>query len=71
MSKKNPAANRHHGGPGSSHQRSDRPDPTEARKGARGTPDNGPKSRVSGGGGERDSHHSHDPRMKGYRAGGG
>jgi hypothetical protein len=24
----------------------------------------GPKSRVSGGGGERDDHHSHDPKLK-------
>jgi hypothetical protein len=71
MSKKNPAANRHHGGPGSSHQRPDLPDPTEAQKPAPGTPTNGPTSRVSGGGGERDSHHTHDPRLKGHRAGGG
>jgi hypothetical protein len=25
---------------------------------------NGPKSRTSGGGGERDKHHTHDPKMK-------
>ena len=30
-----------------------------------GTPTNGPHSRVSGGGGEHDSHHTHDPRLKG------
>jgi hypothetical protein len=24
----------------------------------------GPKSRISGGGGERDDHHSHDPKLK-------
>jgi hypothetical protein len=63
-SHKTPAANRHHGGPGSSHQRPDLPDPTE-HKLPPGTPTNGPHSRVSGGGGETDSHHTHDPRLKG------
>lgn len=56
-SSKNPAANRHHGGPGSAHQRPDRPDPTQARKPEPGTPTNDAHSRVSGGGGERDRHH--------------
>ena len=52
-----------HGGPGSEHNsrsprqyRSDKPAPDE--------PTNPPRSRVSGGGGERDKHHSHDPRVK-------
>lgn len=56
--------NRHHGGPGSSHQRSDRPDPTEGRGPKPGEPTNGPQAQVSGGGGEQDSHHTHDPRGK-------
>ena len=64
-SKKNPAANRHHGGPGSSHQRPDLPDPTEQRGPEPGEPTSGPRSRVSGGGGEQDSHHTHQPREKG------
>jgi hypothetical protein len=58
------SANRHHGGPGSSHQRSDRPDPTEVRGPKPGESTNGPQARVSGGGGEQDSHHTHDARLK-------
>jgi hypothetical protein len=45
--------------------RPDLPDPTQDRKPVPGTPTNGPKSKVSGGGGERDSHHTHNPRLKG------
>lgn len=67
-SKKNPAANRHHGGPGSSHQREDLPDPTLSR-GASDEDKPVRQSKVSGGGGERDSHHTHDPELKGHRAG--
>ena len=66
-SKKTDAANRHHGGPGSSHQRPDLPDPTENRGPTPGEPTNGPDSDVSGGGGLRDSHHTHDPKTKGGR----
>lgn len=66
-SKKSDAADRHHGGPGSSHQRPDLPDPTENRGPAPGEPTNGPDSDVSGGGGVRDSHHTHDPKTKGGR----
>jgi hypothetical protein len=62
---KTPAANRHHGGPGSSHQRPDRPDPTADRGPEPGQPTNSDRSRVSGGGGERDRHHTHDPERKG------
>jgi hypothetical protein len=63
-SKKTEETNRHHGGPGSSHQRPDLLDPTEGRGPKSGEPTNGPRSRVSGGGGEQDSHHTHDPRTK-------
>jgi hypothetical protein len=56
------------GGPGSSHQggshghaRRDRADQHPLP----GEPTNAPKSRVSGGGGERDSRHTHDPERKG------
>jgi hypothetical protein len=56
-SSKSPAANRHHGGPGSSHQRPDRPDPTEARGPDPGETTSGSHAGVSGGGGEQDRHH--------------
>jgi hypothetical protein len=58
-SQKNPATDRHHGGPGSSHQDASKPQ-VETRPGpAPGSPTNDSKSHVSGGGGERDSHHTH------------
>jgi hypothetical protein len=55
------------GGPGSSRQ-----DRTHPEKGQgphedhpnEGSPTSGRESKVSGGGGERDKHHSHDPRFK-------
>jgi hypothetical protein len=56
--------NRSHGGPGSSHKDSTTPE-GDVRHGPeppqRRTP---ARSRVSGGGGERDKHHTHDPRTK-------
>ncbi|HEY0419029.1 MAG TPA: hypothetical protein VGC80_05875 [Acetobacteraceae bacterium] len=62
------------GGPGSSHQDSDHPgknkQPTGHKGGADmsppapGEPTNSRNSRISGGGGERDLHHTHDPRTK-------
>lgn len=58
-SSKTPAADRHHGGPGSSHQRPDRPDPTEGRGPQPSAATSGAPSKVSGGGGERDRHHRH------------
>lgn len=61
---KTPQSDRHHGGPGSSHQGPDRPDPAAGRKPVPGQPTNPGKSKVSGGGGERDTHHTHDPRGK-------
>jgi hypothetical protein len=64
-SKKHEEANRHHGGPGSSHQRPDLPDPTEGRGPKPGQPTNDRQSHVSGGGGVRDSHHTHDAPEKG------
>lgn len=65
----NPATERF-GGPGASHEDRKHPgknkQPAGKRKGggedvgpAPGEPTNGPRSRVSGGGGERDSHHTH------------
>jgi len=63
-SKKSDETNRHHGGPGSSHQREDLADPTEKRGPKPGEPTNSRRSHVSTGGGERDEHHTHDPRTK-------
>ncbi len=65
MPNKDPDTDRSGGGPGSSHQdksqpggdRRHGPEPRQRR-----TED---RSRVSGGGGERDSHHTHDTRTKG------
>jgi hypothetical protein len=58
-SKKNPAANRHHGGPGSSHQDQSEPLTEEHHGPTPGSPTNTSKSGVAGGGGERDAHHRH------------
>ncbi|CAM3661141.1 hypothetical protein G6L26_025920 (plasmid) [Agrobacterium radiobacter] len=59
-SMKTPASIRQ-GGPGASHENAKAP--LEVKKPAA---DNGKrsKSKVSGGGGERDSHHTHDPERK-------
>ncbi|TXR47967.1 hypothetical protein [Phyllobacterium endophyticum] len=59
-STKTPASIRQ-GGPGASHENAKAPlkidkPPTES--------DQRSRSKVSGGGGERDSHHTHDPRKK-------
>jgi hypothetical protein len=64
-SKKTPAADRSHGGPGSSGQDANKP-ARETESGREpGEPTSGRRSRVSGGGGERDSHHTHYPPGKG------
>lgn len=65
-SSKDPETDRHHGGPGSSHQRPDLPDPTEARP-QPGTPTDANRSDVSGGGGVQDRHHAHEDGRKGGR----
>jgi hypothetical protein len=57
-----------HGGPGSSGQNAHKP--VRAEKPAQPPGDtvtatSDSKSHTSGGGGERDYHHSHDPRLKG------
>ncbi len=68
-----PQTDRHGGGPGSSHQGGSHGHTTRERnehnKPEPDQPTNPPKSRMSGGGGERDSHHTHDPAMKGERRG--
>jgi hypothetical protein len=55
------------GGPGSSHQGGSHGNAHRARDDngpEPGQPTNAPKSRISGGGGERDIHHTHDPQHK-------
>jgi hypothetical protein len=52
-----------HGGPGASHEDATKPPPPRP-KGPPDTPDRGAHSRISGGGGERDIHHTRDPRTK-------
>ena len=71
MPGKHPNTNRHHGGPGSSHENADKSAPEPARSGSRdnnppapGAATSGDSSHVSGGGGERDKHHTHDPKTK-------
>jgi hypothetical protein len=64
-SKKKPAADRSHGGPGSSEQDRTKPGHAERSGPPPGEPTNTRHSRVSGGGGERDSHHTHNPPEKG------
>ncbi|HKU98965.1 MAG TPA: hypothetical protein VJR58_26975 [Vineibacter sp.] len=63
-STKTPASIRH-GGPGASHENAKAP--PDVKKPAP-EPQNRSRSKVSGGGGERDSHHSHDPAKKAGKA---
>jgi hypothetical protein len=65
MPRKNPNAERF-GGPGSSQQDRNHPEKTEKKNDAPapGSATSGRSSKISGGGGERDKHHSHDPRFK-------
>lgn len=67
-----PEADRTGGGPGSSHQGGAHGHTTRDRddRGPEaGGPTNTAQSRVSGGGGERDSHHTHDAAKRGERKG--
>lgn len=63
MTEKHPDP-REWGGPGSSEQNAKKsaPEPHDLR--APGTPTNDKQSHISSGGGERDSHHTHDPALK-------
>lgn len=66
MPHKNPEAERF-GGPGSSQQDRKHPEKGGAAhedQPMAGSPTSGRQSKVSGGGGERDKHHSHDTRFK-------
>lgn len=62
---KQPDTDRSTGGPGSSHQSGQHTPDRGHHPPAPGEPTSGPQSKVSGGGGEKDSHHTHDPRTKG------
>jgi hypothetical protein len=64
-SDKIPATDRSRGGPGSSHQDRTQPSAPDREGPAPGQPTNARHSHVSGGGGERDSQHTHDPAEKG------
>ncbi len=64
MGKKIPQTDRSHGGPGSSHEDARQQQAAPADKPQPGEPTNPDFSRVSGGGGERDRHHTHDPARK-------
>jgi hypothetical protein len=64
-SKKTEHADRSHGGPGSAHQDATEPRTREAKHPLPDEPTNRERSKVSGGGGERDLHHTHDPWRKG------
>ena len=56
--------NRSRGGPGSSHKDSTKPE-GDQRHGPEPRQHRTPgRSRISGGGGERDKHHTHNPRTK-------
>lgn len=59
-----PPETRRWGGPGSSRDDATKPPPEEHPKGARAPGRMTRHSQVSGGGGERDVHHGHDPRRK-------
>jgi hypothetical protein len=64
-SQKTPRADRSHGGPGSSQQDATKPAAPHETGSLPGQPTNSRHSRVSGGGGERDNHHTHNPPEKG------
>lgn len=50
------------GGPGASHENAD--DPKDPKKPGGDVEDRPQRSRTSGGGGEADSHHTADPKLK-------
>jgi len=66
MAKKHPNTQRI-GGPGAAHENRAHPEKSRPRGQRPEDAKSGRRSGVSGGGGERDSHHSHDPRLKGGR----
>jgi hypothetical protein len=64
MSSQSRNPDRSHGGPGSSHQDASKPAEPKHQGPEPGEPTNSDRSRVSGGGGERDRHHTHNPATK-------
>ncbi|MFT8243772.1 hypothetical protein [Roseomonas sp. BN140053] len=63
-------ADRSGSGPGSSHQGGSHGHASRKEEHVEpGAPTNRPQSQVGTGGGERDSHHTHDPKSKGDRTG--
>lgn len=68
---KHAEADRSAGGPGSSHQGGSHGHAHREKGGhtVPGAPTNDRQSHVGTGGGERDSHHTHDPEQKGDRTG--
>jgi hypothetical protein len=67
---KNTETDRSGGGPGSAHQGGGHGHThRESGHTVPGQATNGPRSHVSSGGGERDSHHTHEPELKGDRKG--
>jgi hypothetical protein len=63
MPEKHPNTHRW-GGPGASHEDRSKPEPKTGEQRSAGEPTNTPYSHVSGGGGERDRRHAHDPQAK-------
>ncbi len=70
---KSPATDRHHGGPGSSQENAKKPELSAPKTGSGGHANNPPTpgsptnpnhAQISGGGGEQDRHHTHDPHTK-------
>jgi hypothetical protein len=53
------------GGPGASHENRKNPEKSQPRGPRPEDTTPGARSKVSGGGGEPDSHHTHDPELKG------
>jgi hypothetical protein len=67
MPKKHPDTERI-GGPGASHENAKHPEKSRPQRPRPEDSHSDRRSGISGGGGERDSHHTRDPRLKGGRA---
>lgn len=66
MSNKNPNVERV-GGPGASHENRKNPEKSAPKAPRPEDSHSEKRTGISGGGGERDSHHTHDPELKGGR----
>lgn len=56
------------GGPGASHENRQEPEKSRAARPRPEESKSDKRTGISGGGGERDSHHTHDPGLKGGRS---